>query len=190
MKAGGAIFELKKGSLKCNLEMDRNGIFSTGELAMDFYVDTDTEIHVQARSFRYSKNNTVVQTDITPKGRQSGAKLGKASTMALDPFLNALSLERPKSPSRHPEISIDGDFSYRQGQLGVADGGRDTITAFFDRCIGQAHDRHSWQALRKIDFHFNRVSIYSQNRSTVNECYQLPLRLPQLNEVFQIWYSD
>ena len=34
------------------------------------------------------------------------------------------------------------------------------------------------------------VTVYAQNRSTVNECYQLPLRLPQLNEVFQIWYSD
>jgi hypothetical protein len=115
VKAGGANFKLKKGSLKCNLDMDRNALFSTGELAMDFYVDDDTEIHVQARSFRYSIANTVVQTDLTPKGRLSGAKLGKASTQALDAFLLPLGLSRPLSPTQHTKISVTGEFT--KGQL-------------------------------------------------------------------------
>ena len=113
-KSGGAIFELKSGSLKCNLDMDRNGMFSTGELALDFFVDGETEIHVQARSFRYSIANTVVQTDLTPKGRQSGAKLGKASTQALDAFLRPINLARPLSPTQHREISVTGEFTSSQ----------------------------------------------------------------------------
>ena len=113
-KAGGATFELKSGSLKCNLDMDRNGMFDTGELALDFFVDGETEIHVQARSFRYSIANTVVQTDLTPKGRQSGAKLGKASTQALDAFLRPINLARPLSPTQHREISVTGEFTASQ----------------------------------------------------------------------------
>ena len=109
----GVNFIYKQNSLKCNLSMDKNGLFDTGELAFDFYAD-DTEIHVQARSFRYSIPSTVVQTDLTPKGRQSGAKLGKASTEALDPFLAKLGLSRPKSPSQHPEIEVDGNFTSKQ----------------------------------------------------------------------------
>jgi len=115
-KSSGANFELKKGGLKCSLDMDRNALFNTGELAMDFYVDSDTEIHVQARSFRYSIANTVVQTDLTPKGRLSGAKLGKASTQALDAFLHPLGLSRPLSPTQHPKINVTGEFTSSQLQ--------------------------------------------------------------------------
>jgi hypothetical protein len=114
VKSGGATFKLKKSSLKCNLEMDRNGMFNTGELAMDFYVDIDTEIHVQSRSFRYSIANTVVQTDLTPKGRLSGAKLGKASTQALDVFLGSINMSRPLSPTQHPQINVTGEFTSSQ----------------------------------------------------------------------------
>ena len=110
----GVDFTYKKKSLKCNLTIDKNGLFDTGELAFDFYDGKNTEIHVQARSFRYSIPNTVVQTDLTPKGRQGGAKLGKASTEALDPFLAKLGLSRPKSPSQHPEIEVDGNFTSKQ----------------------------------------------------------------------------
>ena len=108
-KSKGTKFKFKQGSLKCPMGMDKNGLLDTGELALDFYAD-DTEIHVQSRSFRYSIPNTVVQTDLTPKGRQSGAKLGKASTQALDAFLKPLGLERPLSPTAHPMIAVDGNF--------------------------------------------------------------------------------
>ena len=107
-------FKLKKGSLKCKLDMDKKGLFDTGELALDFIVDGETEIHVQARSFRYSIPNTVVQTDLTPKGRQSGAKLGKASSQALDFFLKKLRLQRPPSPTNHTMIDVSGKFTDKQ----------------------------------------------------------------------------
>jgi len=107
-------FKLKRNSLKCRLDMDRKGLFDTGELAMDFIVDNESEIHVQARSFRYSIPNTVVQTDLTPKGRQSGAKLGKASTQALDQFLKGMKLQRPESPTNHKMIDVKGEFTETQ----------------------------------------------------------------------------
>lgn len=109
-KTAAVDFKFKKDSLKCNLAMNSNGIFDTGELAMDFYAGGE-EYHVQARSFRYSKNNTVVQTDITPKGRQSGAKLGKTSTKAMDTFLHPLNLQRPESPTQHRMIDVNGNFT-------------------------------------------------------------------------------
>lgn len=107
-------FKLKRNSLKCSLSMDKKGLFDTGELALDFIVDGQSEVHVQARSFRYSIPNTVVQTDLTPKGRQSGAKLGKASTQALDVFLKSVRLERPSSPTNHPMIDVKGEFTQKQ----------------------------------------------------------------------------
>ena len=109
----GVKFKLKSGSLKCPMSMNKSGLLDTGELALDFYAD-DQEIHVQARSFRYSIANTVVQTDLTPKGRASGAKLGKASTQALDAFLTPLGLKRPLSPTEHPQIAVNGDFTESQ----------------------------------------------------------------------------
>jgi hypothetical protein len=110
----GVVFSYKKNTLKCNISIDeKTGLLDTGELAFDFYAEK-TEIHVQSRSFRYSIPSTGVQTDLTPKGRQSGAKLGKASTSAIDPFLSKLGLSRPKSPSQHPEISLDGNFTPKQ----------------------------------------------------------------------------
>jgi len=114
-KSVGAQFFMKNNSLRCNLDMDDDGLFKTGELAMDICVDGPTnEIHVQARSFRYSIPNTVVQTDLTPKGRQAGAKLGKSSTDAMDTFLKPLGLSRPLSPTQHPMISVSGDFDKKQ----------------------------------------------------------------------------
>ena len=110
----GTKFKFKTGSLKCNMDMNSNGLLDTGELSFDFFAD-EIEVHVQSRSFRYSIANTVVQTDLTPKGRQSGAKLGKASTEALDAFLKPLGLARPLSPTQNPNIEVDGN--YREEQI-------------------------------------------------------------------------
>ena len=72
----GVTFDMVQGSMKCLLDFDeRTGLLDTGELAYDFKIDGN-ECHVQARSFRYSIPSTGVQTDLTPKGRLSGAKIG------------------------------------------------------------------------------------------------------------------
>ena len=112
-KSKGVKFKLKPDSLKCDLDMSKPPLFDTGEIAFDMFAD-DVEIHVQARSFRYSIPNTVIQTDLTPKGRQSGAKLGKTSTVAMETFLKKLNLERPKSPTNDPMIEVNGKFSEQQ----------------------------------------------------------------------------
>ena len=98
------------GSLKCTLTLGRkaNYLFDTGELGFDLKTESGAEIHGQTRSFQYSKARNVSQTDLTPKGRDAGAKLGKVSSVALDEFLQSNNLERPPSASRHPHIPLVG----------------------------------------------------------------------------------
>ena len=100
------------GSLKCTLTLGKkaNYLFDTGELGFDLKTESGAEIHGQTRSFQYSKARNVSQTDLTPKGRDAGAKLGKVSSIALDDFLESNSLERPPSASRHPHIPLIGQW--------------------------------------------------------------------------------
>ena len=100
------------GSLKCTLTLGKkaNYLFDTGELGFDLKTESGAEIHGQTRSFQYSKARNVSQTDLTPKGRDAGAKLGKVSSVALDEFLQSNNLERPPSASRHPHIPLVGQW--------------------------------------------------------------------------------
>ena len=102
------------GSLKCDLTLGKkkNFLFDTGELGFDLKTETGGSIHGQSRNFQYSQARNVVQTDLTPKGKDAGAKLGKVSSIALDGFLAGVGLSRPPSASRHsniPKLSIDYD---------------------------------------------------------------------------------
>lgn len=107
-------FKLKPNSVKCILSMGHkvDFEFDTGEFAFDFYVGEE-EIHGQSRNFQYSQARNLVQTDLTPKGRSGGAKLGKVSSEALDSFLRANGLERPASASRDPNIDAVGNWSQK-----------------------------------------------------------------------------
>ncbi len=100
------------GSIKCTLTLGKkaNYLFDTGELGFDLETESGAEIHGQTRSFQYSKARNVSQTDLTPKGRDAGAKLGKVSSVALDEFLKDNDLERPPSASRHPHIPPVGQW--------------------------------------------------------------------------------
>jgi len=100
------------GSLKCDLTLGKkaNYLFDTGELGFDLKTETGGSIHGQSRNFQYSKARNVVQTDLTPKGRDAGAKLGKVSSVALDEFLEAIGLRRPPSASRHNHIPAVGTW--------------------------------------------------------------------------------
>ena len=101
------------GSVKCTLTLGKkaNYLFDTGELGFDLKTETGAEIHGQTRSFQYSKARNVSQTDLTPKGRDAGAKLGKVSSVALDEFLQSNNLKRPPSASRHPHIPEVGKWN-------------------------------------------------------------------------------
>ena len=102
-----------KGSVKCILTLGKksNYLFDTGELAFDLKTESGAEIHGQSRNFQYSKARNVIQTDLTPKGKDAGAKLGKVSSVALDKFLNDIGLKRPPSASRHPHIPPVGKWN-------------------------------------------------------------------------------
>jgi len=101
------------GSVKCTLTLGRkaNYLFDTGELGFDLETESGSQIHGQSRNFQYSKARNVVQTDLTPKGKDAGAKLGKVSSVALDEFLGKQRLQRPPSASRHPNIPEVGRWN-------------------------------------------------------------------------------
>tara|TARA_B100000029_G_scaffold507636_1_gene592747 strand:- start:41 stop:1219 length:1179 start_codon:yes stop_codon:yes gene_type:complete len=101
-----------EGSIKCTLTLGKkkNYLFDTGELGFDLKTESGAEIHGQSRNFQYSKDRNVIQTDLTPKGRDAGAKLGKVSSVALDKFLNDIGLKRPPSASRHLHIPPVGKW--------------------------------------------------------------------------------
>ena len=107
-------FKIKpiEDSLKLNLTLGKKApyLFDTGELGFDLKTESGAEIHGQSRNFQYSKERNVVQTDLTPKGKDAGAKLGKVSTVALDKFLNDIGLERPLSASKHIHIPPVGKW--------------------------------------------------------------------------------
>lgn len=105
-------FKVVPGSVKCSLDFGHKTAyeFDTGEFAFDFTVG-DEEIHGQARNFQYSKERNLVQTDLTPKGRSGGAKLGKVSSEALDSFLAKAGLPRPASASKDPNIDMPGKWT-------------------------------------------------------------------------------
>ena len=102
-----------KGSLKCTLTLGKkkNYLFDTGELGFDMITQKGGQIHGQSRNFQYSKERNLVQTDLTPKGKDAGAKLGKVSSVALDKFLSGLNLDRPTSAAKHRHIPPVGKWS-------------------------------------------------------------------------------
>ena len=101
------------GSIKCDLTLGKkkNYLFDTGELGFDLETENGSKIHGQSRNFQYSKERNVIQTDLTPKGKDAGAKLGKVSSVALDKFLHDVGLERPPSASRHSHIPSVGGWT-------------------------------------------------------------------------------
>ena len=101
------------GSLKCDLTLGKkaNYLFDTGELGFDLKTETGGSIHGQSRNFQYSKARNVIQTDLTPKGKDAGAKLGKVSSVALDGFLQGVGLSRPPSASSHTNIPVVGGWT-------------------------------------------------------------------------------
>ena len=109
------------GSVKLNLTLGKKApfLFDTGELGFDLKTESGAQIHGQSRNFQYSKARNVVQTDLTPKGKDAGAKLGKVSSVALDKFLDDVGLARPISATRNPNIPAVGQWEDRHKQYWI-----------------------------------------------------------------------
>lgn len=113
--------DLVTGSIKCTLTLGKknNYLFDTGELGFDLQTESGGQIHGQSRNFQYSKERNLVQTDLTPKGKDAGAKLGKVSSIALDQFLTDIGLFRPTSASKHPHIPPVGSWNESHKQYWI-----------------------------------------------------------------------
>ena len=105
--------DLVPNSIKCTLTLGKKKefLFDTGELGFDMKTESGGTIHGQSRNFQYSKARNVIQTDLTPKGKDGGAKLGKVSSVALDKFLPDVGLNRPPSATKHPHIPAVGKWT-------------------------------------------------------------------------------
>ena len=157
-KSKGVNFSLVPKSLTCDLDVTKPPLLDTGEFGFKMQVD-DEQVKVQVRSFRYSKPSTSVQTDLTPIGRQSGAKLGKAAADATSTFLSKINLQRPPSPTQDNMIAVDGKFTKSQIE-------------FWDKFYKQIKDvpiegqKVNWDApidLGKQQVTFKRVIEYCLN---------------------------
>ena len=105
--------DLVKNSLKVDLTLGKKKdyLFDTGELGFDLETKKGGKIHGQTRNFQYSKERNISQTDLTPKGKDAGAKLGKVSSVALDSWLSGHNLNRPPSAAKHPHIPAVGKWT-------------------------------------------------------------------------------
>jgi hypothetical protein len=112
-KSARVRLDLVPGSLKCTLTLGKKKdyLFDTGELGFDIQSETGGKIHGQSRNFQYSKARNLVQTDLTPKGKDAGAKLGKVSSVALDKFFKGMNMTRPSSATKHPHIPPVGKWT-------------------------------------------------------------------------------
>jgi hypothetical protein len=112
-KTGRINIDLVPQSIKCTLTLGKkaNYLFDTGELGFDLQTESGGKIHGQSRNFQYSKERNVIQTDLTPKGKDAGAKLGKVSSVAMDKFFSDLGMNRPSSATKHQHIPAVGNWS-------------------------------------------------------------------------------
>lgn len=106
------------GPLKCYANFGTNSKTPTeidnGEIAGQFKVG-ETIVNWQTRNFNMSTPRGGVQTDLTPTGKDAGAKIGKASADAIDEFFskyyNKLGIVRPVNAGKDPHIPPVGKWT-------------------------------------------------------------------------------
>ena len=106
------------GPLKCYLNFGTNSKTPTeidnGEIAGQFKVGVNL-VNWQTRNFNMSTPRGGVQTDLTPTGKDAGAKIGKASADAIDDFFtkyrSKLGVVRPVNAGKDPYIPAVGQWT-------------------------------------------------------------------------------
>lgn len=118
-KAGQKEIQFKlNGPLKCYINYGTNNKTPTeidnGEIAGQFMVG-DVIVNWQTRNFNMSTPRGGVQTDLTPTGKDAGAKIGKASADAIDDFFqknySKLGIIRPVNAGKDPHIPAVGQWT-------------------------------------------------------------------------------
>jgi len=147
--------------LKCDLTLGKkaNYLFDTGELGFDLKTETGGSIHGQARNFQYSKARNVIQTDLTPKGKDAGAKLGKVSSIALDGFLKGIGLERPPSASKHSKIPNVSSINDYAPTMGMGNWTRDQIDYWIN-----LFTQISTERVGGAPINFGEVDVYENGK--------------------------
>lgn len=105
------------GPLRCYFNYGTNNKTPTevdnGEIAGQFKAG-DSLVNFQTRNFNMSTPRGGVQTDLTPTGKDAGAKIGKASADAIDDFFTAnytkLQIIRPVNAGKDPHIPDVGKW--------------------------------------------------------------------------------
>jgi hypothetical protein len=116
-KAKELIFE-NVGPLKCYANFGTNNKTPTeidnGEIAGQFRAG-ESLVNWQTRNFNMSTPRGGVQTDLTPTGKDAGAKIGKASADAIDEFFSKnyskLAIIRPVNAGKDPHIPLVGKWT-------------------------------------------------------------------------------
>lgn len=116
-KAKELIFE-NVGPLKCYANFGTNNKTPTeidnGEIAGQFRAG-ESLVNWQTRNFNMSTPRGGVQTDLTPTGKDAGAKIGKASADAIDDFFSKnyskLGIIRPVNAGKDPHIPLVGKWT-------------------------------------------------------------------------------
>ena len=106
------------GPLKCYFRFGTNSKTPTeidnGEIAGQFKAG-DSVVNWQTRNFNMSTPRGGVQTDLTPTGKDAGAKIGKASADAIDDFFtkyhSKLGVLRPVNAGKDPHIPEVGKWT-------------------------------------------------------------------------------
>jgi hypothetical protein len=106
------------GPLKCYFNFGTNPKTPTeidnGEVAGQFKAG-ESLVNWQTRNFNMSTPRGGVQTDLTPTGKDAGAKIGKASADAIDDFFakyqGKLGVVRPVNAGKDPHIPEVGKWT-------------------------------------------------------------------------------
>lgn len=107
-----------QGPLKCYLNFGTNTKTPTeidnGEISGQFKIG-ESVVNWQTRNFNMSTPRGGVQTDLTPTGKDAGAKIGKASADAIDDFFqknySKLGIIRPVNAGKDPHIPNVGEWT-------------------------------------------------------------------------------
>lgn len=114
------------GPLKCYVNFGTNNKTPTeidnGEIAGQFKAG-DSLVNWQTRNFNMSTPRGGVQTDLTPTGKNAGAKIGKASADAIDDFFSKnytkLGVIRPVNAGKDPNIPSVGEWDAKNKKYWV-----------------------------------------------------------------------